>query len=146
MSSRVTEANDLRYIPYRRKCHEGVIRRFRAIVEENLVWPLSIGETAGRIGISGRSLRVICQEQLGLSPAQYWLYRRMELAHRTLIAGDRSVTDVATLWGFWELGRFSGMYRKIYGEPPSATRKRFSSFSAGPLLLAMSNNNKATGL
>src|SRR5690349_8083646 len=145
MSSSIIEANDLRCIPNRESCHETVIRRFRAIVEKNMVRPLSMGETSRRIGISSRSLRLICQEQLSLSPTQYWLYRRMELAHRFLIAGDHCVTDVATLCGFWELGRFSVTYRKIYGEPPSATLRRYCSRSAGPLHSATSNNNKATG-
>jgi AraC-like DNA-binding protein len=140
MSSGVIEADDLRYIPTRPKRHESVIERFRSIVEANLFQPLSMTETSGRIGISARLLRRICQQHFGISPKRYWLYRRMELAHRVLIAGEHSVTDVATLVGFWELGRFSVRYREIYGETPSATLKR-RSFSAGPLLLAMLNNN-----
>jgi AraC-like DNA-binding protein len=101
------KVDDRRYISTRAERHEGVIDRFRSIVEANLVQPLSITETSGRIGISARSLRQICQEHFGVGPKQYWLYRRMDLAHRALISGERKVRDVATLYGFSELGRFS---------------------------------------
>jgi hypothetical protein len=43
----------------------------------------------------------------------------MHLAHRALSGGDpekTSVTEIATNYGFWELGRFSVVYRSLFGE------------------------------
>ncbi|MBM4480658.1 helix-turn-helix domain-containing protein [Rhodococcus hoagii] len=37
---------------------------------------------------------------------------------------DVTVTDVAASWGFYNLGRFSSLYREVYGESPSETLRR----------------------
>jgi AraC-like DNA-binding protein len=106
--------------------HEIIIRRFQAIVEDNLDCRLRMTEVSRQIGVSSRTLRQAFLQRLGVSPRQYFLRRRMDSAYQVLRAGNCTVTEVATKFGFWELGRFSRTYRKIYGESPSATLKSYS--------------------
>jgi AraC-like DNA-binding protein len=110
--------------------HRLIIRRFCEMLEAHPLKPLHVPETSHAIGISGRTLRMACQEQFGVSPTQYLLLRRMRVARRTLRQADPEVTrvtDVATDLGFWELGRFSVKYRQIFGESPSATLRAAAS-------------------
>jgi AraC-like DNA-binding protein len=107
--------------------HAIVMRRFRRVVEENPEEPLYIPDICKAIRVSERTLRICCQEHLGMGPKRYLVVRRMHLARRTLrqSAPDAtSVTDTATRFGFWQLGRFAVEYHALFGEAPSATLHR----------------------
>ena len=107
--------------------HAAIMRRFHRVVEDHLDEPLYIPELCAEIGASERTLRVCCQEQLGMSPKRYLLLRRMHLARRALRESDptnATVTEVATRYGFWQFGRFAGVYKEMFGESPSGTLTR----------------------
>jgi AraC-like DNA-binding protein len=107
--------------------HARILRRFRNAVEENPGQALYIPELCKAIGVSDRTLRLCCQEQLGMSPKRYLLLRRMHLARRALrdtVPTGTTVTEIATRHGFWQFGRFAGEYKLLFGEAPSATLHR----------------------
>jgi AraC-like DNA-binding protein len=79
------------------------------------------------IAVPERTLRLCCQQHLGISPKHYLILRRMDLARRALLAsapGERTVTDIATSFGFWHFGRFSTVYRSLFNELPSQSLNR----------------------
>ena len=107
--------------------HAAVMRRFEQLLESNPDQTLYTAELCTTVGASERTLRACCQEHLGMSPTRYLWLRRMHLARRDLRATDTavtSVTEVATSYGFWELGRFAVAYRSLFGESPSTTLRR----------------------
>jgi AraC-like DNA-binding protein len=107
--------------------HELIMRRFRRVLEENPSQSLYLLEICKAIGVSDRTLRLCCQEHLGMGPKRYLLLRRMGLARRALREAsplEATVTEIATRWGFWHFGRFAGAYRSLFGEMPSATLHR----------------------
>jgi AraC-like DNA-binding protein len=107
-----------------RQHHQMIIRRFMEVLDSQPAGPVYMQEISDAIGVSSRTLRMACQTQLGVSPTQYLLLRRMGLARRALRKADPGVTrvtDVATEFGFLELGRFAVKYRQIFGETPSST-------------------------
>jgi AraC-like DNA-binding protein len=108
--------------------HAIVMHRFHQVVDEHPEQPLYIPEICTAIGVSQRTLRMCCDEHLGMAPKRY-LLRRMHLVRRALheaAADTASVTDVATRYGFWHLGRFAVEYCSVFGESPSATLRRRS--------------------
>jgi AraC-like DNA-binding protein len=106
---------------------EAVVRRFRELVEEDLSASLFIPEICAEIGVSARIFRRYCQEQLGVSPKRFLLLRRLHGVRRRLLVArpaETTVTDVATQFGFWELGRFAVVYKSLFNESPSQTLRR----------------------
>src|SRR6516165_2591570 len=119
--------NEAREDSVAQRQHELIMRRFRRVLEENPDQPLYIPELCKAIGVSERTLRICCQEQLGVGPKRYLLFRRLHLARRALRKGlpdTTTVTHIATRYGFWHFGRFAGEYQSLFGEPPSSTLHR----------------------
>ena len=79
-------------------------------------------------GVPERSLRDGFNRYLGVSPRQYMQLRALHKAHSRLASGspeETTVARVATDLGIWDLGRFAARYRRVFGELPSATLRRY---------------------
>jgi AraC-like DNA-binding protein len=117
-----------------RQHHQMIIRRFMEVLDSQPAGTNYMQDISDAIGVSSRTLRMACRTQLGVSPTQYLLLRRMGLARRALRQaepGVTRVTDVATEFGFLELGRFAVKYRQIFGETPSSTLRAACPPAAG---------------
>jgi len=104
-----------------------VMRRVEEVLMANPDEPLYMAELAAQVGTSYWTLRECCLAYLGMSPKHYLWLRRMHLAHRALRSADpetKTITEIASDYGFWELGRFSVAYRSLFGESPSAALRR----------------------
>jgi transcriptional regulator GlxA family with amidase domain len=104
-----------------------IIARFEEFLESHPDRPLYLTEICAAIGVAERTLRVVCEEYLGMAPIRFLSMRRMHLVHRALRQADPSnttVTRIATDHGFWELGRFSVAYRVLFDESPSESLRR----------------------
>jgi len=107
--------------------HLAIVALFEEMLAANHDQPLYLAEICTAIGVSERTFRFICQEHLGMGPIRYLWLRRMHLARHALVLADSTkstVTQIATEFGFWELGRFSVEYRALFGEAPSASLRR----------------------
>ena len=72
-----------------------------------------IAEASRAVGVSERTLRNAFHHEHGISPKQFDLRERLRAARRALCEGStRTVTEIATEFGFFELGRFSRIYRR----------------------------------
>ena len=104
-----------------------VMRRLEEVLTSTPDRPLYMPQLCAMVGASYTVLRDCCQDYLGMSPKYYLWLRRMHLVRRALRIADvekTTVTEIATDYGFWELGRFAVAYRSLFGEPPSAALRR----------------------
>jgi AraC-like DNA-binding protein len=104
-----------------------VALRFEALLMAAPERAFRMAQICAALGVSEQTLRRSCEEQLGMGSIEYARRRRMELVHRALCCGNperATITDLARRYGFRGLGRFAADYRRVYGEPPSATLRR----------------------
>jgi transcriptional regulator GlxA family with amidase domain len=104
--------------------HSRAVERALSVVDARDGEPVKIAELSQAAGVSERTLRNAFHDVYGLSPKQFLIRQGLEEAHSALqrAHGARgAVTHVATECGFYELGRFAGAYRELFGERPSDT-------------------------
>jgi|GEM_PF-4225152 len=106
-----------------------VVQTIRIFVDENIKQRSNRFRRhvlADRAGVSLRDLNRCFISVVGLAPAQFVLSRKLEAVHEGLLhpRNGETVAQVALEYGFTELGRFSGYYKKKFGELPSATLQR----------------------
>ena len=78
-------------------------------------------------GVSQRTLERAFRERLGITPGVFLRLKRLNAAHRELLASDPRMTTVwrvASGWDFRHQGRFSVLHRRVFGESPSRTLRR----------------------
>jgi transcriptional regulator GlxA family with amidase domain len=92
--------------------------------------PLHISALCLALSVSERTLRKAFHAIHGLPPCRHLRMLRLSRARRALEEANSelmTVTEIATHFGFLELGRFSVEYRKLFGESPSQTLSQASS-------------------
>jgi len=78
---------------------------------------------AAHFGWSSRQIRRILQKELGVSPIELALTRRLLLAKQLLTETSLPIIEVAYASGFASLRRFNDAFGGRYGMPPSRFRK-----------------------
>ena len=108
----------LRHIGFRRLCVA------RDMLLEPAEEPRLIADIARDLGISPSHLIRQFETVFGITPHQYRIESRLDLAKQLLARGEYSVTDVCMEVGFSSLGSFSTLFLTRVGESPSAYRRR----------------------
>jgi AraC-like DNA-binding protein len=106
-----------------------LVQRAEVLALADLDKSLHVATLAHTLAVSERTLRKAFKNTYGLSPCRHLRMLRLSRVRRALLsAHDQvvTVTEIATEFGFAELGRFSVEYRKVFGESPSVTLRRSS--------------------
>jgi len=100
---------------------ERIVRRVREYLDANS--SCAVAEMARYAEVSERTLRSVVCEQLGISPKQLVMHRKLGDIRSALqlASADETVSAIAARYAVWDLGRFAQRYRVVFGEKPSET-------------------------
>ncbi len=105
----------------------GALRSALDFLHEHIRELPTLTELTEAVGVSARTLQMQFLNHLGRTPSQYVRDLRLRQAREDLLhprRAETSVTDTAAAWGFYNLGRFSSLYKSAYGESPSETLRK----------------------
>lgn len=109
-----------RFTPSQREA----VERAEAYQRAHMDASVPLADLCRLVRLSERGLRKAFYRVRGISPKRCLAIERLLSAREALRnSGTRpmTVTRAAVGSGFYELGRFAAIYRKAFGEPPSAT-------------------------
>ena len=99
------------------------IRAARAYLDQHFDQAVSLAQLAAAAHVSPRQLGELFRRQLGMTPHQYLIEKRMQVAWRLLEAGELSVQQVAERTGYGSLSAFSDRFHKHFGHAPRHFRQ-----------------------
>lgn len=102
------------------------VRRAAQLIEERAGEPWTVETLASAVFVGARALQVGFRKDLGVTPMEYLREVRLLRARDDLLGSPASVqvSDIATRWGFFHLGRFSQLFRDRFGVLPSECLRR----------------------
>lgn len=87
-------------------------------VEDRLAYDLPISRLARVAGLDNSCFTRAMRARTGLTPNAWLTEQRMKRA-RSLLQAGMSVTDVATMSGYANPGKFSAAFKRVTGFSPS---------------------------
>ena len=106
-----------------------IVERAERLLRDRATGPIPIAHLSLLVGVSERGLRNAFNAVRGMSPKRFLIQNQLNEVRRALSdpqASRATVTDIATEHGFFELGRFAGRYKAVFGETPSTTLRSHS--------------------
>lgn len=124
LTDRVREQSDRQRLPLRARLgvQNSKVLSIIELMEKHLSEPLSLLEIADDAGLSRRQIERLFRQEMGRSPARYYLEIRLERARHLLVQSTLPVVEVAVACGFVSASHFSKCYREIYNRSPQQER------------------------
>lgn len=102
------------------------LKRAEAYIRAHAHLPISMGDVAEAAGASLRALQIAFRKHRDCTPYEFLTECRLHDARDRLVraTGADTVGALLAKAGAFHLGRFAQLYRRRFGEPPSATFAR----------------------
>ena len=94
-------------------------------IEQHLSQKISVAQLAGSVFLGESQFHNLFKEQMGITPHQYVLGKRIDMAKSLIEKGHLSLGQVAELTGFSGQSTFTHTFSRLQGMSPSSYKKQF---------------------
>lgn len=93
-------------------------------IEQHLSRRISVAQLAGSVFLGESQFHSLFKEQLGITPHQYVLGKRVDMAKSLIEQGRLNLGQIAELTGFSNQSTFTHTFSRLQGISPSQFKKR----------------------
>jgi PAS domain S-box-containing protein len=102
-------------------------------IHDHLGESIQLKDVAAHVSLSERHLQRLFRRVFAMTIQQFIIQSRIHAAIRELTHSERSIAEIALMFGFSDQSAFSNRFRQVTGLPPRAYRQRYvSKFTPGP--------------
>lgn len=109
-----------------------VIKAAIALIEANMVEPMTVPEIADELGVSQRQLERLFRRHMGCSAVQFSQLLRLQYARVLLTSTRLSIREVSAASGFNSMSYFSQAFGKCFDKKPSEYRRAWPDEEPAP--------------
>ncbi|MEG4489158.1 AraC family transcriptional regulator [Microcoleus sp. D2_18a_B4] len=95
------------------------VREAAEYIRANMKQELTIAQIASAMNCSSRSLQTAFARYYGVSPSQFLRTARLEATRMELIESNKTITEIAFEYGFYNPSRFTKYFQQHFGKKPS---------------------------
>lgn len=104
-------------------CQRLDVELLNRFIDRRLFEPPSNLALADLVHVSESHFYALCQQQMGMTPQQYVMSRRMNKAQSLLTLSKMPLTSIAAEIGFSDASSFSRAYKNYYQKTPGSCRR-----------------------
>ncbi|MBF9003419.1 MULTISPECIES: helix-turn-helix domain-containing protein [Vibrio] len=93
-------------------------------IDNHMMNKISVAQLAGSVFLGESQFHMLFKDKLGMTPHQYVLQKRVEMAKTLITQGQFTLGQVADLTGFSNQSSFTHTFSRIAGVSPSVFKKR----------------------
>lgn len=94
-------------------------------IEQHLSQKISVTQLAGSVYLGESQFHSLFKDQMGITPHQYVLGKRIDMAKQFIEQGQLTLGQVAELTGFSGQSAFTHTFSRLQGMSPSQYKKQF---------------------
>ncbi len=100
------------------------VREIHEYINEHFASDCSLKKLASIASLSPNHVHIIFKESVGLTPYEYVLKKRIELAKKLIITSEKSMLNIALETGFCSQSHFNKVFKKQMGVTPAQFKKQ----------------------
>ncbi|SFE84297.1 Helix-turn-helix domain-containing protein [Chitinophaga sp. CF118] len=104
--------------------HIEKLHHAKTYLSQHIDTPVSINEVARKVGMNDYMLKRGFKQLFGMAMYDYLIEIRMKEARQLLLDSDHHIGEIAYKIGYSSISNFSTAFKKKYGYPPSAIKRK----------------------